>query len=338
MEAAWNIFGKSTESSAAAGGGGGEIPTISIKLESTHRKQSEPYCNECGSHDLVAYEGHQICSSCGTDLGPILEGDDGSLYHDSSKSGNTHRLSGGMNSLLQKSSLGTSIGPGSYKFRSLMRYHNYNSMPYKERSQWRIFKQIKSACEKVNLPHSISQEAQRMYKNIAETCNARGNHRKGLIASCVFYACKYEGVPRTGKEIAQLFNIELQDLTKAMKKFRSIHKSKKNHTQISTALDYIPRFCQQLDFSTREKEIVECMVAKSYIIQILPECTSISLAATILYEACNMFDKPNKIKDRISGICRVSDVTILKCYRKIQQKIIDIIPNEFKKTSKIGST
>jgi transcription initiation factor TFIIB len=135
MDDAWNIFSKSSEACAAGGGGAcghDEMPSITVKT--THRKLSEPYCNECGSYDLVSYEGHQICSCCGTDLGPILEGDDGSMYHDTAKSGNTHRLSGGMNSLLQKSSLGTSIGHGSYKFRHLMRYHNYNSMPYKERS------------------------------------------------------------------------------------------------------------------------------------------------------------------------------------------------------------
>ena len=127
MEDAWSIFTKSVD---AAGG----VVSDDITIKITHRKYSEPYCNECGSYDLVQDEGHQICSVCGTDLGPILEGDDGSLYHDTAKSGNTHRLSGGMNSLLQKSSLGTCIGPGSYKFRSLTRYHQYNSMPYKERS------------------------------------------------------------------------------------------------------------------------------------------------------------------------------------------------------------
>ena len=60
------------------------------------------------------------------------------------------------------------------------------------------------------------------------------------------------------------------------------------------------------------------MIAKSYILTILPECTSVSLAATILYEACCLLNKKEEIKKQISVVCNVSEVTIQKCYRKIQ--------------------
>ena len=116
-------------------------------------------------------------------------------------------------------------------------------MPYKERSQWRIFKVIQATCNKANLPPSISNEAQRFYKKISENCQARGNHRKGIIASCVYYACKYASVPRTCKEIADMFEIKTPDLKKSMKKFRELIDNPKDCTNLSTALDYIPRFC-----------------------------------------------------------------------------------------------
>lgn len=302
------------------------------------KKASSPHCTECGCTDLILDHGHQFCSQCGTDLGSVLQGDDGSMYHDAEKSGNSHRLSGNTNSLLQKSSLGTSIGSGSSRFQSMMRYHKYNSMPYKERSQWKIFKKIKSACDTVHIPKSISDEAQRLYKKISETCSARGKHRIGLIASCLFYACKYEGVPRTSKEIAKLFGIEFQDLTKAMKKFREIIGSKKDQSSISTALDYVPRFCQQIGYTKKQQNIAECMVAKCYILKILPECTSVSLAATILYVLNEHITHIKSInKSKISTVCRVSEVTILKCYRKLQQQeqITSIFPNEFKKTCRL---
>lgn len=293
-------------------------------------------CSECGGNDLIEDCGHSLCASCGTDLGPILQGDDGSMYHDSEKTGNTHRLSSSGNSLLQKSSLGTSIGGGSYKYRSMMRYHTYNSMPYKERSQWKIFKKIKQACDTIHIPKSISDEAQRLYKNISEQCSVRGKHRLGMIASCLFYACKYEGVPRTSKEIACLFEIEFQDLTKAMKKFREVIGSKKEQTAISTALDYVPRFCQAVSYTLHEQHMIECMIAKCYILNILPECTSVSLAAAILYVLNTHVCKHSHItKSKISEVCRVSEVTILKCYRKLQQQkeINRILPNEFQSSA-----
>jgi transcription initiation factor TFIIIB Brf1 subunit/transcription initiation factor TFIIB len=142
MEDIWNIFSK-TE------------PVVSTRKSSIEVRT----CQECKSIDTMLHEGHTICMNCGTDMGPILEGDDTSIFHDSSKSGNTHRLCTNTNALLQKSSLGTTIGPGSYRFRSLMRYHKYNSMPYKERSQWKIYKIIRTACEKINLPRIIIEES-----------------------------------------------------------------------------------------------------------------------------------------------------------------------------------
>jgi len=61
------------------------------------------------------------------------------------------------------------------------------------------------------------------------------------------------------------------------------------------------------------------MVAKCYILKILPECTSVSLAATILYVLNEHIVLSSKItKALISKVCRLSEVTILKCYRKLQ--------------------
>ena len=287
-------------------------------------------CYECGSDNLVEEDGHKICTKCGTDLGAILQGDDTSIFFEQ-KSGNTHRLSSGVNHLLQKSSLGTSIGFGKYRFRNIVRYHQYNSMPYKERSQWRIFKVIQGTCNKANLPPSISNEAQRFYKKISENCQARGNHRKGIIASCVYYACKYASVPRTCKEIADMFEIKTPDLKKSMKKFRELIDNPKDSTNLSTALDYIPRFCSQLEYTQDEQNIVECMIAKIYILGYLPECTSISLAATVLYLTAPIFKRDeSKIKTQICKVCQVSDVTVLKCYRKIHQKLDEILPNDIR--------
>ena len=102
-----------------------------------------------------------------------------------------------------------------------------------------------------------------------------------------------------------------------MKKFRSIIGSKKDHTSISTALDYIPRFCQSLQFNTQQRYFVECVLAKCYILGILPECTSTSLAATALYITTMFHTTSIANIQEIAAICKVSEVTILKCFRKI---------------------
>ena len=38
----------------------------------------------------------------------------------------------------------------------------------------------------------------------------------------------------------------------------------------------------------------------------------------------------SKIKTQICEVCQVSDVTVLKCYRKIHQKLDEILPNDIR--------
>ena len=62
-----------------------------------------------------------------------------------------------------------------------------------------------------------------MYKKVSETKISRGENRKGIIASCIFIACKkFDKCARSNKEIAEIFKIEPTNMTKGFKKFNEI--------------------------------------------------------------------------------------------------------------------
>ena len=44
------------------------------------------------------------------------------------------------------------------------------------------------------ITQSIIEEAKVLYKNIAEAKISRGSNRKGIIAACIYKACKLKGV------------------------------------------------------------------------------------------------------------------------------------------------
>ena len=74
--------------------------------------------------------------------------------------------------------------------------------------------------------------------------------RKGLIAACLFMACKKQGVPRTSQEIAEIFQISDKWVTRGNKKFIELwnlagkeHISYKDDYQ---SMDYLARFCSKL--------------------------------------------------------------------------------------------
>ena len=60
----------------------------------------------------------------------------------------------------------------------------------------------------------IIDEASSLYTIISSTKISRGSNRKGIIAACVFYACKECNVPRSSKEIANMFDIDITVMTK----------------------------------------------------------------------------------------------------------------------------
>ena len=136
-----------------------------------------------------------------------------------------------LNVLLPKSSIGTSINSrgGNYSMNKLVLYQNWNSMPYKERSKYKVFTEIDNKCRKNNLPNIISESAKSLYSIISSTKISRGNNRIGIIAACVFHACKECDFPRSIKELSDIFDIDSKVMTKGCKKYTEIIRMNKQN-------------------------------------------------------------------------------------------------------------
>ena len=57
---------------------------------------------------------------------------------------------------------------------------------------------------------------------ISETKISRGSNRIGIIAACIYYACKECEVPRSTNELSSLFQIDNKIMTKGCKNFTEI--------------------------------------------------------------------------------------------------------------------
>ena len=88
------------------------------------------------------------------------------------------------------------------------------------------------------------------HNTIRDVNISRGDNRDGIIAACVYFACRDENVPRSTKEIAGYFDIKLQDMTRGIKKFRENWRlANPNNTddifksESSNPIDFIERYC-----------------------------------------------------------------------------------------------
>jgi hypothetical protein len=183
------------------------------------------FCKFCKTNSLEYDSGCYYCNICGVvQQKRLSQSAEYRYYGDGdNKSSNPERVGMPTNILLPESSLGSLIGFGRFDnphFRKMVQYNSWNAMPYKERSQWKVFNKISAKALAAGLPNIIVETAKTYYKIISENSISRGTNRQGLIAACIYMACKKECVPRSSKEIASLFGINLHDMTRGHKKIQ----------------------------------------------------------------------------------------------------------------------
>ena len=297
------------------------------KNDSKEDKQSK--CEEKCCENMKNYiydDGLTICKICSAEITNIVDNPEWRYYgYNDSKSRDPTRCGMPENILLPKSSLGTSISYGkrdetSQKINMLQQW---NSMPYAERSLYKVFDQIQTVCSKNNLPEKICMTAKSLYSIIAKTKISRGNNRIGIIAACVYHACKECDVPRSINELAHMFSIESKIMTKGCKNYTEIIRmskmDKKRMFQIKEVnlYDFIDRFSSKLSLSEDDIKLIHKIALICEKEKIISDNTPPSMASGCIYLYCKI--KDNKItKKDISDICKISEVTINKCFKKLE--------------------
>ena len=165
---------------------------------------------------------------------------------------------GKLNLLLPDSSVGTSIKNGSNKsgMYQVKQYQRWTSMIYKERSMYKVYTELSNICKKNDIPEIIITESKSLYKLVCETKISRGNNRRGIIAACVYFACKNCNVGRSSKEIATMFDIK-NSVFKGCKNFQNVLQLNKDKDRVDNSesispLDFIDRFCNNLNMETKD--------------------------------------------------------------------------------------
>tara|TARA_B110000208_G_C11796760_1_gene439977 strand:- start:494 stop:1498 length:1005 start_codon:yes stop_codon:yes gene_type:complete len=318
-----------------------ENPVINKDFSELLNITEEAYqCVDCKSVNLNYSDGRFYCGDCGFLQCKKLSLQSEYRFYGSNdtRSLNPERVGMPTNSLLPKSSLGTFIKKRSYdpnSIKRLVQFNSWNQMPYKERSLYKIHCKIKLACSQVGLPKIIIERASELYGVVKDVNISRGDNREGLIAACIYFACKDESVPRSSKEIAQIFKITPPDMTRGIKNFRInwelAHKSKDENIclSITNPINYIERYCSPLNISSNIKFLAEFIAAKSIFENLVDDNTAPSIAAGSIFMACMILEE-NISKKTVAESCKTSEVTISKCYKKLNENKLLILPMEFR--------
>jgi transcription initiation factor TFIIB len=306
--------------------------TLKKDLDDEEGLNQDPESNDihcsnpsCEGVEFSLEDGNYLCKKCNTIQERFIDYTPEWRYYgnDDSKSADPTRCGMPASDLLPGMSLGSEIGieskyknkqNGGYMSKIYM-YHKWNSMSYKERNLYNNINSMAIKANNGNISNSIIEEAKVLYKRFSEMKISRGEkNREGLIATCIYMSCKEYNVPRSAKEIAKIFNLNITSMTKACKKFNDLMKT--SHKTSTTPDDFIQRFCSKLDFSHDVIELCRFVVKKEQEFAFISENAPPSIAAGCIYLVNNVC-KLGRTKKDISHACDISEITINKCYKKL---------------------
>ena len=310
--------------------------TKNKKLSNKKQSKSNEYCEECSSQDIVIINGELICRNCGCINDTVIDANAEWRYYgsDDSKFSDPTRCGLPTNDLLPQSSLGSSIGyryGESFEMRKIRNYHLWNAMPYRERALYGVFEIIQIRAINNGIPSCIIDEAKNLYKKISEIQINRGSNRKGIIASCIYKACILQGCPRSAKEIAEIFELNIKHMTKGCKKFDEIMNMNNSNTKIvctpsSNSCDFIQRYCSRLGLGEDIINICRhiCENVDKYD-NFVDNSGPPAIAACSIYLVCTLFNI-NVTKKDISETCGITEVTINKPYKDMLKYHVHLLP------------
>lgn len=294
-------------------------------------------CTRCASEMLMGDDGLLVCSSaqCGYTIARALDSTPEWRFRNEG-SDDPARCGIPMNPLLQESSYGCKLTGAnkSVQMRKLGKYASWQSMPYHEKALHDGFEDIRRAASHAGLPKRLIQEAYKIHKLISEERSFRGVNRQGIIAAALYLSCRSNGCPRTAKEIATMFSLDPAHTTRGCKNALSVlslierDNKQTNEKTVFPKMQsshYIDRFCCRTGLNDELTRLAKFIALKVDQEQLVPENTPHSVAAGIVWFVCQL-TKTKISKRSAAGACDVSEVTISKCFKKLEAAQSSFLP------------
>ena len=302
-------------------------------LYSEQKLKNRTNCDLCDSPVSIGDDKFFVCTNkkCGIIYKDALDQTAEWRYYgaDDNQTSDPTRCGMPINPLLKKSSYGCKVlcsNNSTYEMRKIRRYTEWQSMPYNEKTLYEEFQRIKAFSDLAGIPKILVDDALIYHKKISEMKTFRGCNRDGIIAASIYISSRIRKYPRTAREIATIFHLDNSDATKGCKNavhlLNSIEKDMsigdKTHFHNTKPIAFIERYCSKLNINKELTKVAEFVALRIDKLNLMPENTPHSVAAGIIYfiaQKCNI----NINKQQINNISKISEVTINKCYKKLEE-------------------
>lgn len=300
-------------------------------------------CPGCKRDPPNIYEdyssGDMVCGDCGIVVGDRIidtRSEWRTFQNDGTGGDDPSRVGGPSNPLLDNDSLGTTISSkDNYSgiSKDLNRVQGRSTMKPGEKALLAAFRDIGAKCDRIGLPRLIADKAKQFYKLVEDSKSMKGKNSEGIMAACIYLACRQENVTRTYKEISALTMVPKKEIGKCSKQIHELLKSNnalgggRSMGTVSTE-DFITRFCSHLRLGMDVQKVAIAVLKKCSELGVTAGKSPISIASAAIYLTCHLFPNSGKTFKDINIVSSVSEGTIKSTYKEMYTRRFELIPPE----------
>lgn len=194
-----------------------------------------------------------------------------------------------------------------------------------ERNLLTAFKTIGLMSERIGLPRMIADRAKQLYKLVEDEGLTKGKVNDGIIAACIYVACRQEKVPRTFKEISALTLVSKKDIGRCYKMIAPLLENRVSSVSME---DFMARFCSHLNLGMEVHRVAVHILKRVAELGVAAGKSPTSISAAGLFMATQLFPHARKSPKDIAFISGVSEVTIKNTYKDLLARKYDLVPPE----------
>ncbi len=291
---------------------------MEVKIESSTLSS---LCPECGGKTIPIQEkGEIVCSQCGLVISErILD-----IAHTDKRAftkqekDKRERTGSPISILLPDMGLSTIIDKSNIKSPDLKRAAKWNSrMTWDKRNMLIATTELKRIASNLNLPNHVKKAAIRLYIEAFKKKLLRGRSINGMVAACLYFACRERKIPRTLQEILDETAVNAKNVRRC---YRTLIRELNLKAPSTDPISLVPRFIAELGLDA-EAENSSINVLKKFISKFSTSGKDPKgLCAGALYLVCKK--KQRRISQKeIANIVGVTEVTLRSRYKELITKL-----------------
>ena len=279
-------------------------------------------CPSCNKSSLLVDDdsGELLCSMCGIVVSENRESDGPEWRSFANDGGDKSRVGAGTSITMHDMGLSTMISPtnkdatgkplSSTMKKSIDRLRTWNTRSQVNSAADKNLRQALSEMDKLkdklSLTDAVIEKAAYIYRKANEKKLVKGRSIHGLVASCIYAACRDTQTPRTLDDVADGINVRRKDVARC---YRLIFRELDLKIPVADPINGVARIASKAGLGEKTKRKAVMLLNKAKKIGMVAGKDPMGLAAAALYLAC-IADGGNTTQRNISDASGVTEVTI----------------------------